>query len=441
MALARRILAVAIPVAAVSGLLVLAWGVGDNPSPTTGPAQAAEPAEAAQPARAAESAATSAAGRPTTQPEAALPPLKPQVKAKADKALAAGARYLLSVQEPDGSWGGNYGPAITAMAVKALVQAGHASDSPPVAKAVAFVLAGQNKAEGKLHGAFATKELANYNTAICLSTLVMLNARTDGKPYEQAIRDALAFLRRDQWDESEGVDKDSTAYGGFGYGGGQRPDMSNTNTTMDALKALKDAGYLSQDDPMFEKVRVFVEHSQNRSESNKVQTFQVGDDGGFIYTPAISPTRGGAESKAGEVTLPSDRSSLRSYGSMTYAGFKSYVYSGLTRDDPRVRDAYAWVRKNYSLAENPGMGAEGLYYYYHTMARALAVSGQPTIRDAANVAHDWRAELIDRLASLQKQDGSKEDGSWVNEKASRWEEGNPVLATCFAMLALEEMVK
>jgi hypothetical protein len=30
------------------------------------------------------------------------------------------------------------------------------------------------------------------------------------------------------------------------------------------------------------------------------------------------------------------------------------------------------------------------------------------------------------------------DGSWVNKDAKRWEEGNPVLATIYAVMALEE---
>lgn len=381
------------------------------------------------------------AGPALAQPAATMPDVSDQVRAQAERAQAAGAKFLLAKQEANGSWGGKFGPAITAMAVKALVQAGEKPDAPAMKKAIDFILSqqvqpGQLPGEDRLRGAFSSQALANYNTAVCISTLVLVNHMLPGKPYDKPIKDALDFLRRDQWDESEGIDKDSPAYGGFGYGGGERPDMSNTNTTMDALKALKDAGYIKQDDPMFEKVRVFVERNQNRSESNNATTYVVGDDGGFIYTPAVSPTKGGAESKAGEVKLPDGRSGLRSYGSMTYAGFKSFVYSGLSTDDPRVRAAFDWIRRNYSLAENPGVGQQGLFYYYHTMARALRASGQTRIRDAANVNHDWRAGLVDKLASIQKP-----DGSWINEQAERWEEGNPVLATCFAMLAIQETVR
>ena len=47
------------------------------------------------------------------------------------------------------------------------------------------------------------------------------------------------------------------------------------------------------------------------------------------------------------------------------------------------------------------------------------------------IRHDWRAELISKLASLQKP-----DGSWVGEK--KWMEDNPVLVTAYSVIALEE---
>jgi hypothetical protein len=51
-------------------------------------------------------------------------------------------------------------------------------------------------------------------------------------------------------------------------------------------------------------------------------------------------------------------------------------------------------------------------------------------RNSPSIA-DWRIELITKLASLQKP-----DGSWAGEK--RWIEDNPVLATSYSILALQE---
>ena len=144
-------------------------------------------------------------------------------------------------------------------------------------------------------------------------------------------------------------------------------------------------------------------------------------DGGFYYTIAA-----GGSSQAGE--LPNG--GLRSYGSMTYAGLKSMIYAGVDKDDPRVQAAVDWLRKHYTLDENPGMGAAGLYYYYHTFAKALAAIGQDVFVDEDGTKHNWRAELIAELAKRQQP-----DGSWVNEN-SRWLEGDANLVTGYALLAL-----
>jgi squalene-hopene/tetraprenyl-beta-curcumene cyclase len=80
---------------------------------------------------------------------------------------------------------------------------------------------------------------------------------------------------------------------------------------------------------------------------------------------------------------------------------------------------------------NPDVAKNGLYYYYHTMGRALNVYDQPIITDAQGKKHDWRVELIDKLMSLQNP-----DGSWAGEQ--RWMENNPVLVTAYTVLALQE---
>ncbi|MCG3177979.1 MAG: hypothetical protein BIFFINMI_00302 [Phycisphaerae bacterium] len=56
------------------------------------------------------------------------------------------------------------------------------------------------------------------------------------------------------------------------------------------------------------------------------------------------------------------------------------------------------------------------------------------IADPANVKHVWRADLLSKLAQSQQ-----EDGHWVND-ADRFEEGHPVVVTCYCMLAIEEVL-
>jgi squalene-hopene/tetraprenyl-beta-curcumene cyclase len=115
---------------------------------------------------------------------------------------------------------------------------------------------------------------------------------------------------------------------------------------------------------------------------------------------------------------------------MTYAGLKSMIYAGLTETDPRVKAAYTYITRHYTLDENPGLGQKGLYYYYHTFAKALAMLGKPTITDAAGTVHDWRTEVVEALAKRQNP-----DGSWVNP-ADRFMEGDPNLVTAYGLLAL-----
>jgi squalene-hopene/tetraprenyl-beta-curcumene cyclase len=119
---------------------------------------------------------------------------------------------------------------------------------------------------------------------------------------------------------------------------------------------------------------------------------------------------------------------------MTYAGLKSMIYAGLDSRDVRVQAAFKWIQKHYSLDENPGMGQAGLFYYYHTFAKALDTMNLKVLEDAAGKKHDWRAELTNHLLSLQK-----ENGGWVNPE-KRWMEGDPNMATAYSLLTLAILV-
>ncbi|MCA9312518.1 MAG: hypothetical protein KDA21_14990, partial [Phycisphaerales bacterium] len=109
------------------------------------------------------------------------------------------------------------------------------------------------------------------------------------------------------------------------------------------------------------------------------------------------------------------------------------IYANLDRDDPRVTAALDWIRNNYTVDENPGVGDQGRYYYYVTFARALDAWGTSTIRTGSG-ERDWANDLIDKLAELQQDDGSFRS---VN---SRWMEGNPVLITAYALIALQHAI-
>ncbi len=259
----------------------------------------------------------------------------------------------------------------------------------------------------------------NYETSICLMAFQAANEK--GR-YDQEVANAREFLKKLQWDESEDVKPDDVRFGGAGYGRSQRPDLSNTSFL---LEALKTAG-VGADDPAMKNAVVFVSRCQNlESEHNTTPFASKVNDGGFYYTPA-----GGGNSQAG----PTDNGGLRSYASMTYAGLKSMIYAGVDSKDPRVQAAFKWIQKHYSLEENPGMGQAGLYYYYHTFAKALDTMKLKLLEDATGKKHDWRTELTNHLLSLQK-----ENGGWVNAE-KKWMEGDPNMATAYALLTLAVLV-
>ena len=166
----------------------------------------------------------------------------------------------------------------------------------------------------------------------------------------------------------------------------------------------------------------FISRCQNLETEHNTTPFAAKvEDGGFYYTVAA-----GGDSKSGKTA----NGGLRSYGGMTYAGLKSMIYAGVKRDDPRVQAAVKWVRQHYDLSTNPGMGDAGLYYYYHIFAKALSALSVDKFTDARGQQHDWQAELIETLAVRQQA-----DGAWTNGNA-RWFEGDPNLATAYALLAL-----
>lgn len=349
-------------------------------------------------------------------------------QAVVDKAL----NYLKTQQQPDGGWqtSPRQPPAVTAIALRAFMQDSHyKADTNFIKKGYDKLLTYQLE-----NGGIYKDLLANYNTAIAISSLAV----ADSPDFKQRIDKAVAYLKSLQWNDTiEGgpkgekhIDVGNPWFGGAGYGSSGRPDGSNTQLMVDALH---DAG-LKANDPALQAALKFVTRMQNLSETNDQKW--AGNDGGGVYTPA-----NGGSSPAGEYTGPDGKRMLRSYGSMTYGMLKTYIYAGLTKDDPRVKAAWDWISKNWTLTENPGMRISdpamaqyGMYYYYLTLARALNAYDQPLITDPQGGKHDWRAELIDQLAKLQKP-----DGSFVGEK--KWMEENAIITTSFAVIALQDALK
>lgn len=327
-----------------------------------------------------------------------------------DGAIEKGAKYLVSKQTPEGYWSDKQMPALTALPVWALVKVPDstvAGSSNAVAKGVKYVLSTQ-RGDG---GFYVPKPgrggsgLGNYNTSVCLSALFETGAVAPGP-----------LLKAREYIASSQLTGDDTMAGGFGYDKLSRrryADLSNTSYALDAMRRTQ-----SLEEFRAGGRRVDLDWDKALSFVDNLMKKQGPDAGGAAYNERTP--------QAGTVTNAQKKVHLRAYGSMTYAAVLSMCHAKLDRGDPRVRQSLEYCSKNWSVDENPGMGNQGLYYFYDIMARALSASGVEKVG-----GHDWKAELSAKLISLQKP-----DGSWYNDNNRFWE-ADPVLCTSFAMLVLQ----
>jgi squalene-hopene/tetraprenyl-beta-curcumene cyclase len=328
--------------------------------------------------------------------------MDPAVRSRAQRAVDEGLRYLRNHQAENGSWSRSVG--ITALALRAFVESHRGydeSDGAFITRPVQFILSHVNE-DGSIS---ESNQNENYNTAVAMVALEVLN----NPAHESVLANAQKFLLGLQIDEAEGYEPEHRYYGGIGYGGDERPDLSNQYMAMEALRAVA----TDQNDPVWERALIFINRSQNRSESNDQEW--AGNDGGFTYMPGYSP-----------------HGDTGSYGGMTHAGLISLLFAGVDKADPRIQAAYDWIRANYTLADNPGAAdGQGLFYYYVTFATSMAAFGETEITDTDGNVHNWRNDLATVLVELQG-----EDGSWVNTRSSRWWEDNRDLVTARAVIAL-----
>ncbi len=351
------------------------------------------------------------------------------IKNEVRQSIARGNAWLAEQQKEKGHWDDGGIPAFTALALTAAMRDPNlelpADGKLPdhLKKGFDWLLA-QQKEDGGIYN----RGLKVYNTATSVTAL----SSAGRKEFEPAIVKARRQLIGSQWDIGEKGKTDNHNDGGIGYGSkDDHTDMSNTYLAIEAIalsdKIIEDGNYADEPKLNWDAALTFLSRSQNLKATND-QPWASDDaknKGGFIYTPG--------DSKAGQDVTADGKVALRSYGSISYAGLLSLIYAKLEPGDPRVVAVKEWLGKNYTVKENPNMGAEGLYYYYQAMAKALNAAGINKLKLADGKEADWRKDLAGKLLSSQR-----ENGSWVNDNG-RWMESNPVLVTAYTVMALEEI--
>ena len=345
-----------------------------------------------------------------------------KLQEKLNQTASKGVEFLLEKgrDEKDGSYTKQLSPAVTALCISALVRNGVPVGHKKVQQSLSFI-----EAIVKPDGGIYAKDshLRNYETSVSLIALNQCNV--DGK-YDEVIDRATKFLKGIQWDDGEGHGIESNHHGGQGYGSHERPDLSNTSFFLDALKELEKEDMTNSE--AVRKALIFTSRCQNLASPLNSAEFTEhipeGDYGSMIYSAV-----GKGETKA-EPLPNTPAGGLRGYASMTYAGLKTFLYAGLDKEDFRVQAAMDWIRRHYDLESNPGMGKQGLFYYYHVFAKTMNAIGDPTLTDHKGVEHDWRSDLVTKLASIQR-----DDGSWTNT-TGRWYEDDPNLVTAYSLLAI-----
>ncbi len=360
----------------------------------------------------------------------AAAPVSESLRNEGRAAVERGIRWLLARQQEDGHWSNPDFPALTALPLWAVLKSGE-SHPEAVRRALQYILSCVHE-DGSIwrqpHEERKGGGLATYNTAICMIALHLA-----GDPaLMPVVQNARRFIAGTQHFG------DDVYEGGMGYDaktGRPYADLSNSYIAYEAMRLTQNlddlqAGAGQKTDLDWAAARRFLARLQSLPGTNAPDWVGNNPDehGGFIYKPDGS--------QAGTFTDTDGVVRFRTYGSMTYAGLLSLIYAEVDRNDPRVVSAFEWAQRHWTLDENPGIGKEGLFYFYNVLSKSLAAYGQNVLTPPSQQPINWREEIIRKLVNLQKIQPETGEGYWVNEEG-RWWEADPVLVTSYALIALE----
>jgi hypothetical protein len=361
--------------------------------------------------------------------------------ARADRALATAARFMISNQSPDGSWRSTtYGDLSDGLSL-----------TPPILKCLFYspdfihqvrrsfrrgfdylVLSAEDGRPGP------DANLAHPVYTAALASIVIGSAGREPK-HLKAQTAWLECLLRYRFSRDLGWEPDDAPFGGWGYTsripekpkGAESPYEANISATIFGVGALRQSG-VPPSDPIRQEILSFVKRAQNFADDGRDRDPRF-DDGGFFFTPC-DPAR----NKAGSAgTHRWGRERYNSYGSATADGLRALLCCGLPRDNPRVEAAHQWLENHFSVTSNPGafpgerevLRNATYFYYCWSLAHALAAMGVEEVRKKDRPVK-WAEVLADELIRRQQN-----EGLWVNRFTDA-KEDDPLVATPLAAAAL-----
>ena len=307
--------------------------------------------------------------------------------------IKRGREYLISKQQPDGSWNGvgtnTFQVGITSLCLLSLMNSGMTPDDPVIARGLKWLR--------------AVKEPApTFTYEISLMIMALTTAK-------EGARDNLRIFNLAQKLE-KGQRKSGENAGGWGYTGSMGgSDRSNAQY---AILGLRDAAYygIPVDRKVWERAR---EHWLNSQ----------GADGGWNYSAQNGSGTTGSMTVAGIASLAITSSFLRDQKEEDAQG--NPICCQPPEADEPIDRAVRWLARNFSVHSNPKAGGHWLYYLYG-LERAGRLNGRRFFG-----THDWYREGTRVLLNRQ----SKRDGSWVGIGNG---ESNPIIGTSFALLFLSK---
>lgn len=337
--------------------------------------------------------------------------------------LARGVHAIAKLQGEDGAWHSEYygnlkqGAAVTSLVIDTISRTPaniRKEHTAALREAYGFLRQGL-KEKGQIVNPDGSPDFPTYGAALTLSAVSKMKIGASEKETQKLVE----FLITAQLGKRREFDADSPHFGGWDLmgltpllGKTSGTNVSITRHAMEALANIKtDAARQS-----LARGLKWTTHVQN-----------LKGDGGFYFTPGQHEVA----NKAG-----GDDDSVRSYGSTTCDGLLCLAAAGVKPTDPRFEKAVAWIIKHDSTELVPGFKKddqtgwrEGLrYYYYAGLARCLK-----------HLPPDRAADIAQRLKK-QLTKSQQKNGLWSNE-SSRMREDDPLIASCFAIIALTEIEK